>query len=97
AGDLEVVDWEPKRATIRLEPLVQQSVPVQLRVTGKLPDGYVLRGQTLTPDQVTVTGEQDLAQTVTQAAIATSLDGVNGNVIQDVTPTLMDDKGQAVN
>jgi YbbR domain-containing protein len=94
--DYQVVDWEPRRVTIRLEPLIQQSVPVQLRMTGKLPDGYVMRNQTLTPDQISVTGQQDLVQMVTQAGVTTSLDGINGNVIQDATPLLVDDKDQAV-
>src|SRR5579859_1335519 len=77
SGDFDVVDWQPRRVTTRLEPLAQLSVPVQLRLTGKLADGYILRSQTTSPDQVTVTGEQDLAQTVTQAAVAINLDGVN--------------------
>lgn len=96
SADYQVVDWEPKRVTIRLEPLAQLTVPIQLRLTGKMPDGYILRNQTVTPDQLTVTGEQDLAQTVAQAAVATTLDGVNGNVIQDVSPVLVDDKDQPV-
>jgi YbbR domain-containing protein len=93
SGDYQVVDWEPKRVTVRLEPLAQVTVPVQLRMTGKLADGYLLRSQTITPDQVTVTGEQDLVQTVTQVAISLNLEGINGNVTQDVTPTPLDLSG----
>jgi YbbR domain-containing protein len=96
SGEYQVVDWDPKKVTVRLEPLAQATVPVQLRITGNLPDGYVLRSQTVTPDQVSVTGEQDLVQTITQAAVMTNLDGVNGNVTQDVAPALLNDKGQPV-
>ena len=96
SGDYQVVDWDPKKATVRLEPLAQASVPVQLRVTGSLPDGYVLRSQTVTPDQVSVTGEQDLVQTLSQAALTVNLDGVNTNLTQDVTPSLLSDKGQPI-
>jgi YbbR domain-containing protein len=96
SGEFQVVDWDPKKVTVRIEPLAQASVPVQLRITGSLPDGYILRSQTVTPDQVLVSGEQDLVQTITQAAVMTNLDGVNGNVTQDVTPTLLNDKGEPV-
>ncbi|HLG71630.1 MAG TPA: CdaR family protein [Chloroflexota bacterium] len=97
SGDYQVVDWEPKRVTVRLEPLAQSTVPVQLRMTGKLADGYILRSQTITPDQVTVTGEQDLVQTVTQVAISLNLDGINGNVTQDIAPMPVDSNGNPVN
>ncbi|MFI5266492.1 MAG: YbbR-like domain-containing protein, partial [Chloroflexota bacterium] len=96
SGEYQVVDWDPKKVTVRLEPLAQASAPVQLRVTGNLPDGYILRSQTVTPDQVSVSGEQDLVQTITQAAVMTNLDGINGNVTLDVTPALLDDKGQPI-
>ncbi len=96
SGEYQVVDWDPKKVTIRLEPLAQASVPVQLQVAGNLPDGYVLRSQAVTPDQVSITGEQDLVQTITQAAVMTNLDGMNGNVTQDVAPALLNDKGEPV-
>jgi YbbR domain-containing protein len=96
SGEFQIVDWDPKKVTIRVEPLAQASVPVQLRVTGTLPDGYVLRSQTVTPDQLAVTGQQDLVQSIIQAAVQTNLDGVNTNVTQDLTPQLLNDKGQPI-
>ncbi|HVA23751.1 MAG TPA: CdaR family protein [Chloroflexota bacterium] len=96
SGEYQVVDWDPKKVTVRLEPLAQATVPVQLQVTGSLPDGYVLRSQTVTPDQVSVTGQQDLVQTITEAAVMTNLGGMNSNIAQDVTPTLLDEKGQPI-
>jgi YbbR domain-containing protein len=94
--DYDVVDWEPKRVNIRLEPLLQGTVPVQLRITGKLPDGYLVNNQTVTPDQINISGEQDIAQTVTQAAVMLSLDGLRGDVTENDVPVLLDDKGQPV-
>jgi YbbR domain-containing protein len=94
--DYQIVDWDPKRVTVRLEPLLQTTVPVQLRMTGRLADGYVVRAQSVTPDQLTITGEQDLAQSVTQAAVSVSLDGVRGDVTENATPTLLDERGQAI-
>jgi YbbR domain-containing protein len=96
SGDYQVVDWDPKRVTVRLEPFAQQDVPVQVQLSGKLPDGYLLVSQSITPDHVTVSGEQDLVQSVAQASVSTSLDGVRGDVTEGLTPTLLDDKGQPV-
>jgi YbbR domain-containing protein len=97
SGDYEVVDWQPRRVNIRLEPLLQTTVPVQLRLSGKLPDGYLVRTQTVTPDSITISGEQDIAQTVAQAAVTVNLDGVQGDVTENDAPVLLDDKGQQVN
>ncbi|MBV8084697.1 MAG: hypothetical protein JO247_07765 [Chloroflexi bacterium] len=94
--DYEVVDWQPRRVTIRLENLVSKDVPVQLQMSGKLPDGFLLSGQTVTPDTVSVTGQQDLVDSVAQASISTNLDGVRGDVTENATPQLLDDKGQQV-
>lgn len=96
SGDYEVVDWEPRHVTVRLEPFAQQDVPVQLQLSGKLPDGYLLISQSITPDHVTVSGEQDLVQSVAQASVSTSLDGVRGDVTEGLAPALLDDKGQPV-
>lgn len=96
SGDYQIVDWQPRHETIRLEPLAQQDIPVQLQLSGKLPDGYLLISQSITPDHVTVSGEQDLVQSVAQASVSTSLDGVRGDVTEGLTPALLDDKGQQV-
>jgi YbbR domain-containing protein len=94
--DIDVVDWQPRRVTIRLEPLATRTIPVQLQVTGKLPDGFLLTGQSVSPEEVSVSGEQDLVDTLSQATVATSLDGVRGDVSETSTPKLVDDKGQPV-
>ena len=96
SGDYQVVDWEPRHVTVRLEPLVQREIPVQLQLTGKLPDGFVLTSQSLTPDTLTISGEQDLAETISQAAVGIDLDGIRGDVTESVAPKLVDDKGQPV-
>ena len=94
--DYQVVDSDPRRVTVRLEPLLQTMVPVQIRMTGKLADGYLVRGQAVTPEQITISGEQDLAQSITQAAVTVNLDGLRGDMTENVTPELLDDKGQTV-
>ncbi|MBV8085012.1 MAG: hypothetical protein JO247_09375 [Chloroflexi bacterium] len=96
SGDYQVVDWQPRRVSVRLEPVAQLDVPVQLQVTGQLPEGYVLSGQSVSPDHVTVSGEQDLVQTVARAAVSVDLGGVRGDLTTSVPPQILNDAGTAV-
>ena len=96
SGAYQVVEWQPSKVTVRLEPLVTRTIPVQLRLTGKLPDGYILQSQSATPSEITISGRQDLVQSISQGAVSTNLDGVHGDVTDTVVPQLLDDKGQPV-
>lgn len=47
---------EPATVPLRLEPRVEREVAVVPRLEGKLPEGYELRGITVTPDKIKVRG-----------------------------------------
>ena len=69
--------WEvqPQSVQVTLEQLVSKSLPVQLEVTGDLPVGYKRGTPTLTPNQVTVSGPQNLVSQVSEIHATLDING----------------------
>ena len=96
SGQYQIVDWDPRQLTVRLEPLTQRTLPVVLHLTGKLGDGYILSGQAVQPAQVTISGQEQLSTSVVEVAVGATLDGLKGDDTETATPMLVNDKGQVV-
>ncbi|HUZ77354.1 MAG TPA: CdaR family protein [Chloroflexota bacterium] len=96
SAEYQILDWQPRRITVHLEPLLKRTVSVQLDATGKLPDGFRVTTETVTPDHVTLSGAQGAVQSVSRVAVNTTLDGVRSAVTESLQPTLVDSQGQPV-
>ncbi|MGH2519403.1 MAG: CdaR family protein, partial [Chloroflexota bacterium] len=96
SAEYQILDWQPRRITVHLEPQLKRTVSVQLDATGKLPDGFRVTTETVTPDHVTLSGAQGAVQSVSRVAVSTTLDGVRSAVTESLQPTLVDNQGQVV-
>jgi len=78
--DVQVQAFYPGSISIRLEPIVENALDVDVKFSGKLPDGYELGPVTINPAKVRVKGPADrvnsLAKVVTETV---SLDGRKDN------------------
>jgi YbbR domain-containing protein len=61
---VRIIDVDPSRVPIRLEPIERATVPVRLAQVGKLPNGFKLESVTTTPPEVVIRGPAPLVQAV---------------------------------
>jgi YbbR domain-containing protein len=91
--NVKVVQVEPATLTVELKPVVSQLVPVVADVVGSPPIGYEAQQPVLSPDQVLVSGPEDLVKRVKSAVATVNLSGAVGGVRQSYSLVARDDRG----
>jgi YbbR domain-containing protein len=78
--DVQVQGFYPGSISIRLEPIVESALDVDVKFSGKLPDGYELGPVTVNPAKVRVKGPADRVNSLNKIMTETvSLDGRKDN------------------
>jgi YbbR domain-containing protein len=91
--DVKVVQVDPATLSIELKPVVSQLVPVVADVVGSPPIGYETQQPVLSPEQVLVSGPEDLVTLVKSAVATVNLSGTVGGVRQSYPLVARDDRG----
>jgi YbbR domain-containing protein len=90
---VKVIQVSPDRLTVELKPVVSQLVPVVADVVGSPPIGYEAQQPVLNPQQVLVSGPEDLVKRVKSAVATVNLSGAVGGVRQSYSLVARDDRG----
>jgi YbbR domain-containing protein len=92
-----LVNQNPQQVSVSLDPIVSQSFPVELVVTGNPPIGYQAQTPTVNPAVVKVTGAESLVAQVKQARVTLDITNANQTITREEVPVLLDSEGQIVN
>lgn len=87
---------QPEVVTLHLESVVEEQVPVNVRLTGSTAVGYVSRRHTVEPLTVTVRGPVSFVAQVATASGEISVEGARSDVEQDVELQPLDAEGEVV-
>ncbi|MEJ2598920.1 MAG: CdaR family protein [Anaerolineales bacterium] len=90
--------WEvqPQSVEVVLQQLVSKKLPVKLEVTGDLPVGYKRGTPTLSPNNVTVSGPQNLVNQVSEIHATLDINGARETRQVNVTVEARDQNGDAI-
>jgi YbbR domain-containing protein len=92
-GDVKIVQVDPASLSVELKPVVSQMVPVVADVVGSPPIGYEAQQPVISPEQVLVSGPEDLVSRVKSAVATVNLSGAVGGVRQSYSLVARDDRG----
>jgi YbbR domain-containing protein len=74
--DVKIQEFHPATVSIRLEPIIEASLEVDVKFEGKLPEGYEIVSVNVKPARVRLRGPADRISALRKAATETvSLDG----------------------
>jgi len=93
---VQIVSVSPHTITFTLEPLITQTLKVDLSLSGEAAIGYQAGDASLEPVEVVVAGAQSQVQKVTRARVSVNLSGIRENFDQTLTVEVLDDKGKKV-
>jgi YbbR domain-containing protein len=96
ARPVQIVSVAPGIITFMLEPLVTQTLDVDLTLTGEAAIGYQIGESSLEPVQVVVSGAQSQVERVRRARVSVNLSGIRENYDQSLAVEVLDDKGLKV-
>ena len=92
-SSVKVLQASPDHLSVELKPVVSQLVPVVADVVGSPPIGYEAQQPVLSPEQVLVSGPEDLVKRVKSAVATVNLSGAVGGVRQSYSLVARDDRG----
>ena len=92
---VQVLDWTPRLISVRLDPLREKVVPVQVD-SGTAPPGLEVRPPIVDVSQVTVSGTQSTVSQVVAAVARVRIDPSGVSIDQQVDLEAIDARGEAV-
>ncbi len=96
ARPVQIVSVAPSLVKFTLEPLVTQTLDVDLSISGEAAVGYQIGETSMEPVQVVVSGAQSQVQQVTRARVSINLSGIRENFDQSMTVEVLNDRGLKV-
>ena len=93
---LEMMLIEPSEVTLELQPWIERTVPVNVKVEGEPALAYLAQTTTVTPMTVTVGGPGPYVDRVAAASAQISIQDVNANVEEELSLRPLDSEGQLV-
>lgn len=71
SGQLEILEVEPPNLPLEWEEVITRQVPLQASVTGRLADGFILKGEPrIEPQKITIQGPRRLVEVMQFARLA---------------------------
>jgi YbbR domain-containing protein len=96
AKPVRVLDVKPAEVVVQLEKLTSQSMPINLRVNGEPPLGFVKSTPVINPDQVTVSGPQSAVAKVSEIVANLDITGATQSIKAVVPVRAVDQNGALV-
>ena len=93
---VRIVQVSPDSIPLTLEPLVTQTFPLNVDITGQPAVGYQAGNPTLDVEQVVVTGAQSLVSRVKQVSVSINLGGARQGISSSASIIAYDEANQAV-
>jgi YbbR domain-containing protein len=94
---VQTMKVNPASISVTLEPLVTQTFPLKLDVTGKPAVGYQAGSPAVDAEQVVVRGAKSLVSRVKQVNVSVNLDGAREGISASVPIIATDEAGRVVN
>jgi YbbR domain-containing protein len=91
--DVREVVADPGTATLHLEEVRPQPLPVRVNLIGQAPQGYQPGPASVDPSVITVTGAASLVGRATEAVVDVNIDRVTVPINGVYTPRILDDRG----
>jgi YbbR domain-containing protein len=93
---VRILERIPPTVTLRVEQVIQRSVPVIARSMDDAPDGYVVQPLRTTPAQVSLVGPAPLADSVAEAYVEVRVEGSKVSFSRSYQVVLRDARGREV-
>lgn len=94
---VEVEDYSPKQALIRLEPKVTKTVPVNVKIEGEAASGMVSGVPIIEPEEVQISGAESIIGKILEANAVVRLDGESEDVSKTVKLSALNADNEKIN
>jgi len=96
ASPVRFIRVEPAELSVRLEPLLSRSIPIDLVVNGEPPLGYQKGTPQLDPTEIQISGPESLVSSVATARVTLNLAGATQTTTSSLPIEILDGDGAPV-
>ena len=93
SDQIEIQNQFPESATLRLDQIVTQEIPVSLQVRGEVARGHRIGDVVVEPDIIQVTGSAERVNQLSESRVTVFIDDAREDVIEQRRPTFFDVDG----
>jgi YbbR domain-containing protein len=93
----EVVRMDPSSVFVKLESVISETFPVEVKTLGNTAIGYELSAPELSTDSVLVTGPQSLVDAVDMVAVEVDIEDVSEDINRELTLNAYDAEDNVIN
>ncbi len=93
SDQIEIQNQFPESATLRLDQIVTQEIPVSLQVRGEVARGHRLGDVVVEPDSVQVTGSAERVNQLSESRVTVFINDSREDIIEQRQPTFFDVDG----
>lgn len=95
-NDVKIIDINPAKVMVRLEPSVTKTVPVEAKIEGSAAEGMIAGEPEFYPEKVDITGAKSYVEKVTKATVVIKLDGESEKIDKTMPLLAYDDQDKLI-
>ena len=92
----ELLNILPQTVTVKLDPLIEQQMPIEITTSGSVPQDSAIKGIGKSMDAVTVVGPKTFVEQVAQVVGSVNLSNNTSSFEMQIPMHAVDDKGNAI-
>lgn len=93
---VEIVDINPNKVLVRLEPMSKKNVPIKVQTEGQAGEGLVPGEATLSTDQAEISGAKSIVDKILEATAIIQLNGETAQIEKTVSLVALDAQGEII-
>lgn len=93
---VQIVDYIPKTALIRLEPKATKNIPVTVKIEGDAAEGLMAGVSTIVPEQVEISGAKSVIDKILEATATIRLNGETADLTKNVKVEALNSENTAI-
>ncbi len=95
AKDLTIT-YTNNSVVIAVEDKVEKQLPITVRTTSEVAEGYAIRSKTATPNLITVTGAESIVDTIEEVVVDMDVAGADHNLTGYGAPVFLNHNGDVI-
>lgn len=94
---VEIVDYSPQKALIRLEPLSKKNIPINVKIEGSAAEEMMPGVAETQPEEVEISGAKSIVDRILEASAVIRLDGESEDVLKNVHLVALNADSEKIN
>lgn len=95
-ANVELLDFSPKEILVTLDSIIEEQIPVSIKIKGTPQDGFAAAKPVVKPEEVLVKGSRGMIESIKSVVAYVDVEGKNTDVVTTLPLRALDARGREV-